>query len=101
MGGGERALTAQRSFGSGLLFDVLLNNGKRGATATGNEVGSAPKNWLFVNLVQRLAKLLAQKPAGYGLEVIGDDRRCSLWVHFQQEVNMVGLAIHFDQSSFP
>ena len=54
-----------------------------------------------IDLCQFLGKVLAQQAAGDGFEVIRNHRRRSLWIHLQQEMNMISLTVHLNQLPAP
>ena len=84
-----------------MLLNVALNDRQGCAATTGHEISAAPEHRLAIHPFQTASELLAQQPAGYGLEVVGDYRRRRLGAHFQEQMHMIGFAVNLDQATTP
>jgi len=79
-----------------LLFDILPDDGDRGAAAGSGEVARAPEDVLIIPGGD-LRVATPQDPGGSALEAVHQGGDSDLGRVMDQEINMVVLAVHLDQ----
>ena len=71
------------------------------AAARKDAVGPGPQHRLAIDAVELMRKLLSQQPGAGGLEVVHEHGKIEIRRQFEQQVDVVGLTVQFEQFAAP
>ena len=100
--GGEGGFRAQRElFGCRLPLDILFDDGQRRTSARNDTIGPAPEYRLAIDVTELIGEVAADQARTGCLEVVHELRQVQAWRKRHQHMDMIGLAVEFDEFASP